>query len=120
MFSKKMEYGHIILKKLADRSYNKMLSGKEILEDTKVPYNMGLGILSELSRAGLVNSVKGKNGGFILSKEKISLLDLFCALEANKNMSVLELNKVNGGSTYDKKIQNIGKIVLSELAKTEI
>lgn len=121
MFSKKMEYGYIILKKLEKITNNELLSGKEILEDTKIPYNMGLGILTELSNAGLIISLKGKNGGFILSKEKIYLLDLFIALETNqKNMNILKSNNNQGDEEYTQKIQKIGTIILNELAKTQI
>lgn len=121
MFSKKMEYGYIILKKLEKITNNELLSGKEILNNTKIPYNMGLGILTELSNAGLIISIKGKNGGFLLSKEKINLLDLFIALESNqKNINTLQLNKSQNNEEYDKKIQKIGSILLNELAKTEI
>lgn len=119
MFSKKMEYGYIILKKLAVNGKIKL--GKEILEDTKVPYNMGLSILTELSNAGLIISVKGKNGGFFLAKEKIFFLDLFIALEANqKNVTLLLGNEKNENKEYNKKIQIIGSVLLNELAKMEI
>ncbi len=121
MFSKKMEYGYIILKKLEKVTNRELLSGKEILENTKIPYNMGLGILTELSNAGLVVSLKGKNGGFILSKKRIYLLDLFVALETNqKNMNILKSETVQGDEEYTQKIQKIGTIILNELAKTQI
>lgn len=121
MFSKKMEYGYIILKKLKNTTDNKVLSGKEILENTQIPYNMGLSILTELSSAGLLISTKGKNGGFILHKETVYLLDLFIALEANKkNISVSQLDRVQSNKEYHKKLQKIGAVILNELAKTQI
>ncbi|MGL4510275.1 Rrf2 family transcriptional regulator [Cetobacterium sp.] len=120
MFSKKMEYGYIILKKLETTSREKTKLGKEILEDTKVPHSMGLSILTELSNAGLIISTKGKNGGFFLAKEKIYFLDLFVALETNqKNKSILQ-NKVKEDEEYDRKVKRIGKILLDALGRVQI
>ncbi|MGL5459785.1 MAG: Rrf2 family transcriptional regulator [Cetobacterium sp.] len=107
-----MEYGYVILKKLKLTVNGKIKLGKEILEDTKVPYNMGLSILTELSNAGLILSVKGKNGGFFLAKENF-FLDLFIALEANqKNIALLLGNEKNENKEYNKKIQIIGNVFL--------
>ena len=120
MFSKKMEYGYIILKKLETTDKEKIKLGKEILEDTKVPYSMGLSILTELSNAGLIISTKGKNVGFFLAKEKIFFLDLFIALETNqKNKSILQ-KKVKESGEYDKKVKKIEKILLEGLARVQI
>lgn len=120
VFSKKMEYGYIILKKLETTSREKIKLGKEILEDTKVPHSMGLSILTELSNAGLIISTKGKNGGFFLAKEKIYFLDLFVALETNqKNKSILQ-NKVKEDEEYDRKVKRIGKILLDALGRVQI
>lgn len=119
MFSKKMEYGYIILKKLEEIENGEMKLGKEILKDTKIPYNMGLGILTELSNAGLIVSAKGRNGGFFLAK-KNNFLDLFIALEANSKNIVTLISNNNNSKEYNEKIQQIGKLVLNELARIEI
>lgn len=120
MFSKKMEYGYLILKKLELVKDGEVKLGKEVLKNTKIPYNMGLGILTELSNSGLIVSNKGKNGGFYKSKKKISFLDLFIALEANqKNMNIF-VNQINENEEYNKKVRKIGAVLLEKLAKTEI
>ncbi|MGL5459966.1 MAG: Rrf2 family transcriptional regulator [Cetobacterium sp.] len=120
MFSKKMEYGYIILKKLELIKEGEFKLGKDVLKNTNIPYNMGLSILTELSNSGLIVSNKGKNGGFYKSKKQISFLDLFIALEANqKNINTL-VGKTSENEEYCKKVQKIGKVLLEKLARVEV
>lgn len=86
MLTKKIEYAYIILRKISTDSRGRLMSGKQILESTNIPYNMGLGILTELSNAGLISSLKGKNGGFYMKKNEITLLDLYFTLEYSHNI----------------------------------
>lgn len=69
-----------------------LVSGLEIVTECEVPEQMGLKILTKLTKAGLLGSIKGKNGGFFFPKEKldISLFDiinLFDGLSINKCLS---------------------------------
>ena len=70
MLTKKVEYGYMILRKLYGSNETNLMSGKEILESIDVPYSMGLSILTQLSKNGLIESFKGKTGGFCLKKKK--------------------------------------------------
>ncbi len=109
MFSKKLEYGYLILKFLKDTNELKLKSGKEIIESTKIPYNMGLSILTELSTGNLIKSIKGKNGGFYRENKDITLLDLFQVLENKK------IIKTFSNSEYEKEVLRIGVIVLEKM-----
>lgn len=57
---------------------DKLTSGLEIVGNCKIPESMGLRILTKLTTNGLLNSIKGKNGGFFFSQDKteISLMDI--------------------------------------------
>lgn len=81
MLTKKMEYGYVILKKLNESSQEKLMLGKEILESGEIPHRVGLSILTQLSKSGIVYSAKGKKGGFYLKKREVTMLELFLALE---------------------------------------
>lgn len=119
MLTKKIEYGYIILKRLSKNNDKKLLTGKEILIDSKVPYNMGLGILTQLVKNGLIESIKGKNGGFYLKENtKITMLDLFLALEKEELKS--SLNEEYKDQSYKEITLRIGNILLRELKKIEI
>lgn len=114
MFSKKLEYGYLIVKALKNTSEITLKSGKEIVEETKVPYNMGLTILTELSTGKLIKSVKGKNGGFYRDKREITLLDLFKVLENKKNIDEFKNNE------YKQKILKIGVYILEKMKEIKV
>ncbi len=119
MLTKKIEYGYIILKRLSENNDKKLLTGKEILLDSKVPYNMGLGILTQLVKNGFIESIKGKNGGFYLKENtKITMLDLFLALEKEELKS--SLNEEYKDQSYKEITLRIGNVLLRELKKIEI
>lgn len=119
MLTKKIEYGYIILKRLSKNNDKKLLTGKEILIDSKVPYNMGLGILTQLVKNGLIESIKGKKGGFYLKENtKITMLDLFLALEKEELKS--SLNEEYKDQSYKEITLRIGNVLLRELKKIEI
>ena len=71
---------------------SELMSGIEIVKKCEIPEQMGLKILTKLTKNGLLNSVKGKNGGFYFPLENldISLFDIiniFDGLSINKCLS---------------------------------
>lgn len=118
MLTKKVEYGHMILRKLYGSSEINLMSGKEILESINVPYNMGLGILTQLSKNGLVESFKGKTGGFYLKKKKITMLELFLAMEKDLFDSAVNKNYID--LNYRDITLKIGSSLLVELEKINV
>lgn len=118
MLTKKVEYGYMILRKLYGSSEINLMSGKEILESINVPYNMGLGILTQLSKNGLVESFKGKTGGFYLKKKKITMLELFLAMEKDLFDSAVNKNYID--LNYRDITLKIGSSLLVELEKTNV
>lgn len=115
MFSKKLEYGYLIMKTLKNTSKTNMISGKDIIKKANIPLNMGLSILSELSNGGLIYSVKGKKGGFYRNSQEISLFQLFFILENN----IIKLQKVSN-SEYQNEIMKIAIVVLNKMKEVKV
>lgn len=118
MLTKKVEYGYMILRKLYGSNETNLMLGKEILESIDVPYSMGLSILTQLSKNGLIESFKGKTGGFCLKKRKITMLELFLAME--KDLFDNAINKNFIDLNYRDITLKIGNFLLMELEKVNV
>ena len=90
MFSKTCEYAIRAMLFIAQKSKNGNKTGiKEIAKGIDSPEYFIAKILQNLSRRGLVQSLKGPNGGFYLDKLslKISLAEIVKAIDGNKIFS---------------------------------
>ncbi|MGA2669533.1 MAG: Rrf2 family transcriptional regulator [Ignavibacteria bacterium] len=83
--SKKVEYGLIAVKHIAEEGKINPCSAKEISEEYKIPYELLSKILQKLTREKILYSIQGIKGGYKLSKkpEKISLSSVMTAIEGN-------------------------------------
>lgn len=63
------EYGLIISLNLAKRSGQGPVAARELAEQEKLPHDYVEQILLRLRRAGLVESVRGARGGYLLARE---------------------------------------------------
>lgn len=115
MFSKKLEYGYIIMKTLKYTDKFNMMSGREIISRSQIPLNMGLSILSELANGNLIHSVKGKKGGFYRDNNEVTLYQLFFVLE-NENFNSKGYLDIN----YQKDIFSIALVVLKKMNEIKI
>lgn len=86
MFTKACEYGirALIYITAASKNDSKM-SIKDICGKIGAPEHFTAKILQDLSRKGLVSSLKGPNGGFFMEEEqrKISLMKIVEAIDGN-------------------------------------
>jgi Rrf2 family protein len=80
--TKRTEYGLIALVHLVDRA-GEFVSVREVCEHYPVPRRLVAEVLKELGHAGLVESQRGKAGGYALSRpaENITLGEIVAALE---------------------------------------
>ncbi len=80
--TKKTDYALIAVAFMANRQGD-VISAREIAAMTKVPQAILTNILKTLSSAGLVNSVRGANGGYALTRPvaDISLRELITVIE---------------------------------------
>ena len=74
--SKKTDYAIILLCHLGDVEYP--VSAQEIAGNYQLPQPMVANILKQLAAAGLIQSVRGQRGGYVLARpaEAITLSDI--------------------------------------------
>lgn len=87
MFSKTCEYAIRAMMFIAQKSEAGVKVGiKEISKGTSAPEHFIAKILQDLSRKGLVQSVKGPNGGFFLEErsKKNTIADIVKAIDGDK------------------------------------
>jgi Rrf2 family protein len=83
--SKKVEYGLIAMKHIANEGILKPCSAKEIAQQNKIPYDLLSKILQKLKKEKILVSTQGIKGGYKLSKspDKINLASVFNAIEGS-------------------------------------
>lgn len=83
IFSKKCEYGLQAVLHLSARAEKEVLSADEIAKALQIPKEFVSKILQELTSSGIVDSKKGKSGGFFLAKatSRIRLIDVVVAID---------------------------------------
>jgi Rrf2 family iron-sulfur cluster assembly transcriptional regulator len=83
IFSKKCEYGLQAVLYLAAQPKGEVVSSDEIAKKLSIPKEFVSKILQSLTESGIVDSKKGKAGGFFLSKDtsKIRLIDIVAAID---------------------------------------
>lgn len=89
--TKRTEYGLIALVHLADKG-GAFVSVREIADHYPVPKRLLAEVLKDLSRAELVESARGKDGGYALRRapEHITLAHVVAALEGRPSVSSCE------------------------------
>ncbi len=99
IFSKKCEYGLQAVLFLAAQQRGEVITSDEISKKLNIPKEFISKILQKLTESGIVDSKKGKSGGFFLSKDptKIRLIDIVAAIDGLEmfNSCVLGFPKCN-------------------------
>jgi len=72
----------------AGRDADAVITAKEIVDELHMPYAFLRGIIQKLQKAGIVQTLKGKGGGFVLKKPltKITLGEVVRAFLADPSM----------------------------------
>jgi len=78
----------------------KPILGKIIAEEMQIPANFLSKILNRLVHAGLIRSIRGRNGGFVIDRPTSEvnvreIIDLFMHLDDHKDC-FLNINKCDG------------------------
>ncbi len=83
IFSKKCEYGIQAVLYLAARNDQGLIVSDEIAKNLNIPKEFISKILQSLTESGIINSRKGRVGGFTLGKspDQITLLDIVEAID---------------------------------------
>lgn len=83
IFSKKCEYGLQAVLYLATKENGEVVPSDEIAKKLSIPKEFISKILQSLTASGIVDSKKGKSGGFFLAKKptRIYLIDIVAAID---------------------------------------
>jgi Rrf2 family protein len=83
IFSKKCELALQAVLYLASQPEEMIFNAKDIADSLKIPKEFVSKILQSLTSSGIVNSKKGKNGGFSIGKKpsEIYLIDIVKAID---------------------------------------
>lgn len=127
MFSKTCEYAIRAILFIAQKSKDGDRVGiKEIAKGTDAPEHFIAKILQDLSRRGLIQSVKGPNGGFFLDKASLrfSLADVVKAVDGDKLFSGCGLGLKQCSETHPCPIHHefkkVRKDILTMLEKAKV
>ena len=88
MLSKKTRYAIVALVRLAKNYNNGSMPISQIAEEEKIPQRFLEGILLELKNLGILDSMRGKTGGYYLVKSpsEVSLADVITIFEGSVGM----------------------------------
>jgi Rrf2 family protein len=81
--SKKADYALMAMKHLAQRSDRGAASAREIAESYDIPIELLAKVLQRLARSGLLTSLQGTRGGYVLARPPalISVADVIVAVD---------------------------------------
>ena len=85
IFSKKCEYGIQAVLFLSSLPYGTAANAEEIAKELQIPKEFVSKILQELTPSGIIESKKGKNGGFLLKRlpSDLKLIDIVNAIDGD-------------------------------------
>ena len=94
MITRKTDYAIRCVLYLAQR-YGSTVMVNEIAHEKEIPKSFLAKILQTLAKAGIVKSLRGMRGGFVLARKPsdISLLDVVEAMEGKVSMNVCAVDK---------------------------
>jgi Rrf2 family protein len=86
--SKKVEYGLIALRHMAMHESGQVFTAKELAKVYDVPYELLAKVLQKLARTGMVISIQGVKGGYMLAKKpsEIPISTIIRVIEDEKPM----------------------------------
>ncbi|MBR0071756.1 MAG: Rrf2 family transcriptional regulator [Campylobacter sp.] len=121
LLSTKGVYGLMAILEIAKASEISPISIKEISDRILVSKNYLEQILNGLRGAGLIESIKGKNGGYFLalSADKITFADVFKSMEKDFKMTNLKIANPNLEFFFKKNYEKLLKMFNEPISKFE-
>lgn len=118
-------YGAQALIEMAVRKDQGVLQIKDLSEKCSIPKTYLEQLFNRLKKAGIISSLRGNKGGYVLAKDAkdISLLDIMEALEGNVEIAKKVENKGALRSIFDhteNSIKNCFDVSLASLAEQEL
>jgi Rrf2 family cysteine metabolism transcriptional repressor len=124
LFTSKVDYALRALLDLAEQSPEKPAQSREIAARQQIPESYLHQLLVVLRRAGLVRSVRGASGGYVLGREarQVTAADVVKALHGPDFLG--ELPETDGGAPTASAIQRLhgrlSQAVQAELQRTTL
>lgn len=124
LFSSKVDYALRALVDLAEQSPDKPAQSREIAARQQIPESYLHQLLVVLRRAGLVRSVRGASGGYVLGRDsrQVTAADVVKALHGPDFLG--ELSDTDGGAPTASAIQRLharlNQAVQTELQRTTL
>ncbi len=93
--NKKVEYALMALREIAARDGGELTSAREICDRFKIPFDTTAKVMQAMNNAGILCSVKGTKGGYLLARslESISYMDLVHLIEGKETEHFCESSK---------------------------
>lgn len=87
-FSQKVDYALLLLVELCNGGKKEFISLRNVSYENRISFFFLQKVASDLKKSGLVNSDRGKNGGYALAKaaKKITLMEILEAIEGPMNV----------------------------------
>jgi Rrf2 family protein len=103
--TKRTEYGLIALVHMVDQG-GEYTSAREIAESYPIPKRLLAEVLKDLTRSGLVDSLRGSTGGYALARppEHITVGDIVSALEGAPTLASCD---TAGGNASDCEVEPV-------------
>ena len=136
--TKECDYSIRVIRALAD--YQKK-TAEEICDIEHIPYQFAYKVLKKLERAGFVQSLRGRDGGYLLIKslDELTILDIVSTID--KNLFVfeclkedqfcphkkaaspcavhLELDRIQAALIHEMRLHPIGEVLSQDEKATE-
>ena len=93
--NKKVEYALMSLKEMTCKNAGELTSAREICDRFKIPFDTTAKVMQAMNSAGILCSVKGTKGGYLLARslESISYMDLVRLIEGKETDHFCENSK---------------------------
>ena len=122
LISTKGAYGLAAICELSKHQSDSPMQVKEIASNANIPQNYLEQLLGKLRRAGIVESIRGAKGGYILAHnpENIKVLDILVALEDDLKIVDTQVEHPIIGMFFEEigdSVKNLFDIDIMSLAK---
>lgn len=120
----KTKYGLLAVMELAEHYGRELVQIKDMVKRRNIPKNYLEQILNRLTKTGIIASVRGNKGGYVLGRppSQITLLELMDALEGEMRLSeaASDLNAVKSVfHGVEEKVRKELSITLLELVENQ-
>ncbi|MBL1211988.1 MAG: Rrf2 family transcriptional regulator [Ignavibacteriae bacterium] len=103
--AKSVEYSLLAIKYINENSSKGSLTAREIAENENIPYDLLAKILQKLVKNGIIKSVQGNKGGYLLdvSLNKLFITDLIAAVDQSIQLTdcMVENPTINDCARYE-------------------